>query len=223
MSHPVHVPGRAGPRWSRWVGWGLGHLLWRTTVVGAEHLPPTGPVLIAANHVAGVDGPVLHGVLARGTHILVKREMFHGPVGLILRGAGQIPVDRDSGRGALEAALGVLRRGGAVGIFPEGNRGRGDVADVRAGVAWLAVHGGAPVVPVAILGTRRTGEPVGHLPRPGRRFVVELGEPIRPEPAEGVPRRLAVARAAEQIADRLAGHVAAAAARHGLPLPDDRP
>ncbi|HMO12281.1 MAG TPA: lysophospholipid acyltransferase family protein, partial [Actinotalea sp.] len=150
-----------------------------------ENLPSTGAVVIAANHVSVIDGPLLHGVVPRDTHLLVKREAFRGVVGAILRGAGQIPVDRVTGRSALEAALAVLRRGGAVGIFPEGGRGDGAVQSVRAGVAWLAVHGGAPVVPVAILGTRRTGEGIGHLPaprRPPRRWR-------RPSASTSEPRR----------------------------------
>lgn len=219
----VRVPGRAGPVWSRRVGWFLGHVVWNTEVLGAEHLPDTGPVVLAANHVSIIDGPVLHGVVPRGTHILVKQEMFHGPIGVILRAAGQIPVDRSSGRSALEAALGVLRRGGAVGIFPEGNRGRGDVSGVRAGVAWLAVHGDAPVVPVAILGSRRTGEPLGHVPGARRHLVVELGAPVQLDLPDDTPRRMAVSATAEAVAEALARHVRDAAQRHAMPLPQDDP
>lgn len=224
MSRAARVPGRAGPVWSRRVGWFLAHVVWRTTVVGAEHLPEAGPVVVAANHVSVLDGPLLHGVLARGSHVLVKQESFRGPVGVLLKAAGQIPVDRTSGRGALEAGLGVLRRGGVVGIFPEGGRGRGDVSGVRAGVAWLAAQSGAPVVPVAILGTRRTGESLGHVPRARRRFVVEIGAPIWPVTAgDGVSGRAAVVATAEAVAGGLAAHVHDAAFRHGLPLPLDGP
>ena len=210
--------------WSRRVGWFLGHVVWRTTVVGAENLPQDGPVVVAANHVSVLDGPLLHGVLPRGSHMLVKQESFHGVVGALLRAAGQIPVDRTSGRGALEAGLGVLRRGGVVGIFPEGGRGRGDVSGVRAGVAWLAAQSGAPVVPVAILGTRRTGESLGHVPRLRRRFVVEIGAPILPVTVgEGISGRAAVVATAEAVAEGLAVHVRDAAIRHELPLPLDGP
>lgn len=212
------VPGVWGPRWGRWVGRFLARVVWDTRVVGMERLPRHGPVVLTANHISVIDGPILHGVVRRGSHLLVKQEMFHGVVGLILRGAGQIPVDRSAGRSALQAALGVLRRGGVVGIFPEGNRGRGDVSEARAGAAWLAVTAGATVVPVAILGTRRTGEGVGHVPGPRRRLVVELGEPLDVS-AHGASGRVAVARAAEQIREALAEHVDDAARRHGLALP----
>ena len=211
------------PVWSRRVGWFLAHVVWRTRVLGAEHVPATGPVVLAANHVSIIDGPLVHGAAPRGTHLLVKAEMFHGVLGSVLRGAGQIPVDRTAGRPALEAALGVLRRGGAVGIFPEGNRGRGDVQSVRAGVAWLAVQGSAPVVPVAVLGTRRTGEGTGHLPGLRRRLVVEFGLPVVADVEPGAPRREAVSRTAAAVAEALGAHVRDAAARHGMTLPLDGP
>src|SRR5690606_17606905 len=91
------VPGTWGPRWSRRVGWFLAHVVWRTRVIGAENVPADGPVLLAANHLGVIDGPLVHGAAPRGTHILVKHEMFRGPLGLVLRAAGQIPVDRSNG------------------------------------------------------------------------------------------------------------------------------
>ena len=218
-------PGPAGPRWSRRIGRFLARVVWRTTVIGAERVPRTGPVLLSANHTGAIDGPVVHGVSPRGTHFLVKEEMFSalgGLVGVVLRAAGQIPVDRSGGRPALVAALGVLRRGGVVGIFPEGNRGRGDAATARAGVAWLAVATGAPVVPVAVLGTRRTGESIGHVPGPRRRLVVEFGEPVRLEPPGELSGRAAVGHAHEVLRAALSEHVRTVSERTGVPLPDDR-
>lgn len=217
-----HVPSAWGPAWSRWVGRFLARVVWDTHVTGAERVPPTGPVVLAANHVTLLDGPLLVGAAPRGLHVLVKSELFHGPLGLVLRAAGQIPVDRTMGRPALQSALGVLRRGGAVGIFPEGSRGRGTAEQVRAGAAWLAVHGGAPVVPVAILGTRRTGESPHGLPELRRDLVVELGEPLDVSLA-GASRREAIDHAATTIRDALASLVVAAQLRTGVELPADDP
>lgn len=217
------MPSERGPRWSRQVGRFLAHVVWATEVLGADHVPLTGPVIISANHTGLVDGPVIHGVVPRGTHILVKDEVFRGPVGTVLRAAGQIPVDRFGGRPALAAGLGVLRRGGAVGIFPEGVRGRGDAAQAHAGVAWLAVTSGAPVVPTAVLGTRRTGEGVGRVPGPRRRLVVAFGPPVHLERVPGVSGRQAVADAHEVLRAVLADHVRATVARTGVALPDDAP
>lgn len=220
---PVEVPGPGGPVWSRQVGRFLAQAVWRTDVVGAEHVPATGPVLLAANHVGLLDGPLLLGTAPRPLHILVKDSMFTGPVGWVLRRAGQIPVDRESGRAALVTALEVLRRGDAVGMFPEGHRGRGDVQDARHGVAWLALQSGAPVVPVAILGTRRAGQGSNHLPRPRTRLHVELGAPVVVGRAPGTSGRQALADAGAAVQAALAAHVAGAAARTGLTLPDDDP
>jgi 1-acyl-sn-glycerol-3-phosphate acyltransferase len=221
VSEP-ELPSELGPVWSRQVGRFLARVWWATRVVGAEHVPARGPVLLAANHTGVIDGPVLLGASPRPAHILVKEEMFHGPVGAVLRAAGQIPVDRTGGRPALATALGVLRRGGAVGVFPEGNRGRGDATSARAGVAWLAVHGHAPVVPVAILGTRRTGETVGHVPAPRRRLHVELGAPV-PVTWDHLSGRAAVGVAAEAVREALAALVERTSARTGIALPADEP
>ncbi|MGY4642537.1 lysophospholipid acyltransferase family protein [Cellulomonas sp. URHB0016] len=223
MSTEPHVPSASGPAWSRWIGRFLARVVWNADVVGAHHVPPDGPVVFAANHTGVIDGPLLAGVVPRPAHILVKEEMFVGPVGWVLRAAGQIPVDRDSGRSALVAALGVLQRGGVVGVFPEGNRGRGDATSARAGVAWLALNGHAPVVPVAVLGTRRTGESVNHVPGLRRRLAVELGEPLVLERAPGTSGRAALVEANEAIRVALADLVDRAAARTGLALPTDDP
>jgi len=217
------VPSPAGPAWSRWVGRFLARVVWATRVEGAEHVPAEGPVVLAANHTGVVDGPVVLGVAPRPLHVLVKEEMFVGPVGWVLRAAGQIPVDRVGGRGALATGLAVLRRGGGVGVFPEGNRGRGDATSARAGVAWLALNGRAPVVPVAVLGTRRTGEGVNHVPGLRRRLVVRFGEPIVVERTPGTSGKQALEDANERIRTALADLVADTVARTGIVLPTDDP
>lgn len=215
------VPSAVGPAWGRWVGRFLGRVVWDTEVVGRERVPRDGPVVIAANHVTLIDGPLLIGLAPRALHVIAKQELFRGPVGALLTWAGQIPVDRANGRAALQSALGVLRRGGAIGIFPEGNRGRGAVDDVRAGAAWLAVHGAAPLVPVAILGSRLTGESLGHIPGLRRRLYVELGDPVAPS-SEG-PARVRIGETSERLREAMAALVAAAERRSGIMLPADDP
>jgi 1-acyl-sn-glycerol-3-phosphate acyltransferase len=223
MAAGPDLPSPLGPRWSRWLGRFLARVVWNTSVVGREHVPADGPVLLAANHTGVIDGPILMGVAPRPTHVLVKEEMFVGPLGWLLRSAGQIPVDRDGGRSALSTSLGVLRRGGVIGIFPEGNRGKGDATSARAGIAWLALNGHAPVVPVAVLGTRRTGESVNHVPWLRRRMVIEFGAPIVVERSAGETGREALLTANDAIRTALADLVTSASTRSGLSLPTDDP
>ncbi len=214
-------PSAAGPVRARWVGTLLGRAVWRAEVIGAERVPRTGPVVLAANHTGVADGPLLFGLAPRPLHILVKEEMFHGVVGFFLRAAGQIPTDRAVGRSALLSGLAVLRRGGAVGIFPEGDRGRGAVESIRAGAAWMAVTGGVPLVPVAILGSRRSGESLGHLPGLRRRLVIEFGEPLMPDTAG--TRRQQVERTSDTLRRAMSELVVDAQRRTGLTLPEDDP
>lgn len=208
---------RWGPRWSRPVGWFLAHVWWRTTVVGAEHVPRAGRVLIAPNHTGIIDGPLAHGAVPRGSHFLVKEEFFTSRLGFLMRWSGQIPVDRSNGRPALETARELLTEDRVVGVFPEGTRGRGDVAAARAGVAWLAVHTGAPVVPCAILGTRPPGAPRGWVPRPRTRLYVEFGEPIAV--AQGGGRR-EIAQTMVLVQQAMVALLEGAQERSGLRLPD---
>jgi 1-acyl-sn-glycerol-3-phosphate acyltransferase len=191
--------------------------------VGAENMPADGPVIVAANHTGVIDGPIVFGVSPRPVHMMIKQSMFRGPIGSFLRWSGQIPVDRDNGRPALAAALSVLKRGDVVGIFPEGRRGRGDLSEVRGGVAWLALASGAPVVPAAVLGTRRTGEGSGKLPGFRRRLFVLIGEPVPMVREPGTTGKQAQEQYARLVANALRTTVEDAVELSGIELPQDDP
>ena len=208
--------------WGRPIGWFFVHVFWRTKIRGKGYVPRRGPAIVIANHVGFIDGPVATGVTPRYMHVLVKAEMFVSIVGVILRSSGQIEVE-EGGRVALARGRAVLRRGGVVGVFPEGTRGMGDAASLAGGAAWLAIHGNAPVVPLALLGTRLTGESVNKVPGPGRRLIAEFGEPVvldLPETARGRERQQL---AEDIIADALRTHVRRVAAGAPIKLPQDDP
>lgn len=209
---------RWGPRWSRHVGAFLDHVWWDTRVVGAQHIPATGRVLIAPNHTGIIDGPVVHGALPRGSHFLVKEEFFTSRLGFLMEWSGQIPVDRTQGHPALVTAQALLEEDRVVGVFPEGTRGRGDVASARAGIAWLAAHTGSPIVPCAVLGTRPDGTPRGHVPRPRSRLYVEFG-PAIPAPPDSSRRSVALTMATLRSA--MVELLADAQGRTGMRLPTD--
>ncbi|GAA2162086.1 lysophospholipid acyltransferase family protein [Pedococcus bigeumensis] len=214
------------PTWRVRVNMVVGRILfgalYRVEVVGRGRVPRTGPVVFVANHAGFLDGPMLPALSPRPTSVLVKREMFTGPLGWFLLWIGHIPVTRGSGdRRALTAAVAILHAGGAVGIFPEGTRGRGDVAAVQQGAAWLAQQGGARVVPVAFLGTRATGKSKGSLPRLWTRMVVEFGDPLELAPDPALSGRQRLAAATDHVRDALATHVRESQERHRVFLPED--
>lgn len=192
---------------------------WNTTIIGREHFPKDGPVLVACNHIGVIDGPLLHGCLPRGSHILVKKEFFESKLGFLMDWSGQIPVDRQNGRASLVTAKSLLDEGRVVGIFPEGSRGAGKVEDVRAGVAWLEVNTGAPIVFAACLGTRPEGASVGHVPPPRAKLHVVLSEPQTiPDLQRG---RAGIAQAIDFIGRGLRVHVENAVELTGVRLPGD--
>ncbi len=193
-------------------------------VHGRDRVPRHGPVLLAGNHIGYLDGPVVMSASPRPTHALVKQEMFRGRMGRFLTVTGQIPVDRSSvDVRAVRRSVWALRAGRVVVVFPEANRGAGDVATTQRGLAYLALVTGAPVVPVAVLGTRWAGESIHSNPPRGARLVVAFGEPV-PVAAQAWPRRRDRVRAeAERLRETLAAHVSATVARTGVTLPGPAP
>ncbi len=182
---------------------------WRPEVTGVENIPRRGPVILASNHLSFVDSMVIPLVVPRRVAFLAKSDYFTGTgvKGTLSRwwfnGFGMIPVDRDDTRAAqasLDAALSVLAGGGAFGIYPEGTRSRdGRLYRGRTGVAWLAMTSGAPVVPVALVGTEKL-QPVGsRLPRVAK-VSVQFGAPIDfSERFDGVPAGRARREATDEI------------------------
>lgn len=178
---------------------------WKIRLHGAEHVPASGPVILAGNHSGFLDGPLIVGLAPRPVHFMVKREMFRGAVGSALHWLGQISVDRHgTDRAAIQAALGVLEQGGVLGVFPEGTRSAEDFATMHNGLAYFALRSGAPVVPVACLGAGSRGTTIGSLPRLRTRLDVVYGPPI--DLGRGTGRK-AVAAASEQLRDALRAHI----------------
>ena len=213
------LPGAWTMAWSRPVGWFLDHVVYRTTVHGRENVPTAGPVIFAGNHISFLDGPVMFGASPRPMHILVKKEMFKGFLGQVLKASGQLPVDRSGDRAALQISKCALDAGRCVGILPEGTRGSGEASTINNGVAWLALNSGATVVPVAILGTRIAGEHLDAVPRPGRRLHVSFGEAVAVGRRPGETGRVSMDRAGNEIRAALARHVQQTIQLSGQPLP----
>lgn len=205
----MSLPSERGAEVGRRIGVGLMHGLWRPRVLGAWKLPASGPAILAVNHSHNIDGPMVMGVSPRPTHFLIKKEAFVGPLNPFLTGIGQLKVDRTTAdRAAITQALGVLEAGGVLGIFPEGTRGEGDFASLRAGLAYFAVRSGAPIVPVAVLGSSgRPGRLIKQLPPLRSRVDVVFGDPFDAGDGSGRRTRRALDEATERIQKQLTGHL----------------
>ncbi len=155
----------------------------RVETSGLEHIPKGTPAIFAANHASQFDIPVLYKALPVQFRFVVKKELFSVPLlGLAMKRAGHISIDRSGGKAALmslKKAAEAIRSGTSIVVFPEGTRSRdGRLQPIKPGAVVLALKSGCPIVPVAISGSHRI-LPKGSLRvRPGRVKVV-MGPPIQ--------------------------------------------
>ncbi len=154
-------------------------VFFRLRVSGLEHVPATGPCILVSTHKSFLDPLVLGVAFARPITFMAKEELFAYPLlGPFIRALQAFPVRRGGAdRDALRAAQDALSDGRLLGLFPEGTRIRDDhVGTFRKGVGLLARKTGAPVVPVALYGTRRLfARPI---PLPSTLTLV-VGEAVR--------------------------------------------
>jgi 1-acyl-sn-glycerol-3-phosphate acyltransferase len=162
-------------------------VLFRPKVKGLRHVPSTGPVIIASNHLSFSDSIFMPLVVPRKVTFLAKSEYFTspGPKGLLKKltfiALGQVPVDRSGGRrseAALITGLKVLAEGKCLGIYPEGTRSPdGRLYKGRTGIARLAIESGAPIIPVAMFNTEKI-QPTGTVVPKVMRVEMIFGEPM---------------------------------------------
>jgi 1-acyl-sn-glycerol-3-phosphate acyltransferase len=167
------------------------HLYFRMSRIGREHVPQSGPVIFAANHRSFLDPFVIATIARRPMYYVAKRELFaHRRLGWLLSALGAFPVDRGAGdTEMIETAKAILARGDAVLIFPEGTRIRpGTLARPKRGVGRLALESGAPVVPVAVIGTEAVRR--GWRIRP-HKVRIRVGRPLTFPHVEQVSPQLA--------------------------------
>ena len=158
-------------------------LLWRVRVEGAQHVPASGPVILAPNHVTFLDSVFLPLVVPRRVTYVAKAEYFDSwKTAWFFRAVGQIPMRREGGSAserALAAARDVLEAGGVLGIYPEGTRSPdGRLYRGHTGVARLALGCHVPLVPVGLVGTGEVQRPGSNLPHPFKKVTVRFGRPL---------------------------------------------
>ncbi|HWS89017.1 MAG TPA: lysophospholipid acyltransferase family protein [Pyrinomonadaceae bacterium] len=198
---------RPAPQWLldslRPVIRGLSRALWRISYRGVENIPAGGGLIIAANHQTYVDPFWVGSRVDRPVRYLAWSEAFGWPlVGKALEWLGAWPIVLDRGNPtAHRRSLQWLRAGGAVMIFPEGQRAYadGEFARFKAGAVRLALEAGVPVLPVTIRGGQRVWPRGQRLPRLTRVEIV-FHPARRPAPLPGEDTRHCVQRETEALA-----------------------
>ena len=150
---------------SRFLLGGLVGALSGWEVRGREHVPPTGGLIVASNHISFWDPPLVGTAAVRELHFLAKEELFRTPLlGPLIRAFNAIPIRRGvADLSGLTKAMEVLRAGRALLMFPEGTRARdGELKAARPGVGMLAVATDARIVPACISGSSRPGRWLTH-------------------------------------------------------------
>ena len=154
-------------------------ITFRARGIGSENVPG-GPVILAPNHASFMDHFFSGAFVRRRIQFMAKSQLFApGLPSWIFSHGGVFPVRRGShDEEAFITAYKVLERGGAIGMYCEGGRSRNGqlAAEARPGIGRLALESGAPVVPVAILGSYQVRN-WKRLQFP--KVTVQFGEPFR--------------------------------------------
>lgn len=168
-------------------------IYFRMSRIGREHIPAEGPVIIASNHRSFLDPFVIATMARRPMYYVAKKEIFVWRwEAWLLNALGAFPVDRGGGDAEMiETAEAILGRGDIVLMFPEGTRTRpGALGKPKRGVGRLALETGAPVVPVAVIGTEAVRR--GWRFRP-HKVRIRAGRPLRFPHVEDASPALAMA------------------------------
>ncbi|MEA3055355.1 MAG: 1-acyl-sn-glycerol-3-phosphate acyltransferase [Actinomycetota bacterium] len=193
-------------RFARSLVVGFCKLFWRVSVAGKEHVPATGPFILAPVHRSNVDFAIVAAVTKRRMRYLAKDSIWKLGLGRVWESLGAIPVARGTAdREAMRQLEATLAAGDPVVMFPEGTRQTGPlVQPLFDGPAYVALRAGVPIIPVGIGGSEKAMPKGSKMLRPVKIAIV-VGPALEPESrAEGarVPRR-AVAELTAQLKDEV--------------------
>jgi len=180
----------------------------RVRVEGLEKIHPDGKYVFCSNHLSYMDTPVVLGRIPVQFRFLAKRGLFQIPfMGTHLTQAGHIPVPLEDARAAVKtltlAAHTIENRSVSLLIFPEGGRSEdGVLQPFKDGAAYVAIKAQVPVVPVALIGTRKILPMGGATFRPGL-VTLRIGDPIPTEGLISHDRRALTQQVREQIVELL--------------------
>ena len=159
----------------------------RLEVYGLDKVPRGAQVIVAANHASYADPPLVGGIFPGRLRILAKESLFRVPLlGFCIRALGAVPVKREDSQksGAVMKNLLTLISGGeSVLLFPEGTRSSdGRLKPLEAGVAYLSVKTGVPVLPLYVAGSFKAWPKGKKFPRPSK-LSLWAAPPIYPDAA----------------------------------------
>jgi 1-acyl-sn-glycerol-3-phosphate acyltransferase len=157
----------------------LSWLYFPFTAYQTSKIPRQGAFILASNHTSNLDPVVLGICSVRRLNFMAKIELFKGPLGFILTHLGSFPVKRgEADFGAMKEALKRLKAGRVILIFVEGTRRIGnEPPKAQAGVGFLAMKSGVPIVPVYVKGTDKVLAPGTNFFKRGRVFAT-FGDPF---------------------------------------------
>lgn len=185
----------------------LFRLLTRLTVIGREHIPMEGGCLLAGNHLGIIDGPLIFCLIKRNdaTGLVALDHKKNPVIRLVVEIAKGIWINRDeTDFQALKQARIHLKKGGLLGISPEGTRSKDhQLIQAKSGVAFLADKSDSVIVPMAITGTENSLKKVLTLQRP--RITIQFGEPFHLQPLDRKDRDASL----RQNTDEIMCHIAA--------------
>lgn len=162
----------------RWIFNLLFRLLTRTSVIGRENLPEAGAYIVASNHLSEIEVPLVYLILKRrdATALIADKHQQNPFFRWLVNLVGGIWINREEADiDALRAARDHLRKGGVLGIAPEGTRSpTGSLIQAKTGTAYLAEVSSVPIVPVGVTGTWKALPKIFKLKRP--RFTLRFGD-----------------------------------------------
>ena len=172
----------------RFLIWLVAKILWRISFEGLQHIPRTGPFVLAPIHRSFIDFGLVSAVTRRPMGFMGKESLWKNKYfGAFITHLGAYPVNRGApDRESLRRTLELLENGKPLVLFPEGTRRSGPVIEhLHEGAAYVAAKAGVPLIPVGIGGSERALPKGKALPRLVRIHVL-VGEPMVPPPiAEG--------------------------------------
>jgi len=170
-------------------------------VRGAENVLGKDAYIIAANHINWFDGFVLMALFKEKIVFLTANYLFERPIvrKVFLSRLGCIPVGQGQTKKAIKEALNILKKGGIIGIFPEGGvRLAKEMQEIKRGAFFLAHMTNVPIIPVGIQGTNHALLSRRKIPHHGE-IVVNIGKPIYPEGTERETAELVIAKITELV------------------------